>query len=83
MRLASRRTAIMRPVFFAVSGLLEIGLELHARLLDPLLAALLSEGPHHGAVRPGRVFGLQPSKVLKDLIGDSELIRSVVVSFGL
>jgi len=84
VRLASRRTAaIMRPAFFAVSGLHEIGFELHARLLDPLLAALLSEGPHHGAVRPGRVFRLQPSKVLKDLIGDSELIRSVVVSFGL
>ena len=73
MRLASRRTAIMSPVFFAVSGLFEIGLELHARLLDPLLAALLSEGPHHGAVR--RAFCLQPSNVLKDLIGNSELIR--------
>jgi hypothetical protein len=83
-RLASRRTAtIMRPLFFAVSGLHEIGLELHARLLDPLLAALLSEGPHHGAVGPGRAFRLQPSNVLKDLIGDSELIRSVVFSFGL
>jgi hypothetical protein len=83
VRLASRRTAIMRPAFFAVSGLHEIGFELHARLLDPLLAALLSEGPHHGTVRPGRAFRLQPSNVLKDLIGDSELIRSVVFSFGL
>ncbi len=82
MRPARRFALVIGPSVFGSFGLIEIGLKLHARSLDLLVAAPFSEGLHSRGIRPMTGRHIWPSKMLNDLTGNSEPVSSLPVRFG-